>query len=203
MPLVSGECRVLYQAGHGFALLPLLFGCNPPFSPRNPLPHANLVLELKDDRRRLNVESPAFSKMGTTSIDDLLRRNPLAASYAPCRLPTAPGKPDRPDFSRIRHDLRTPVNHIIGYCEMLLEDESVPTEFRADLEKIHAGGRRLLSLIRDYFDEESFAQKRPGLHQLHHELRTPVNHIVGYTELLEELAEERGLPLLSCRPGER
>ena len=79
---------------------------------------------------------------------------------------------------------------------MLLEDETVPAEFRGDLEKIHAGGRQLLSLIKDYFDEESFAQKRPGLHQLHHELRTPVNHIVGYTELLEEFAEERGLPLL-------
>lgn len=109
---------------------------------------------------------------------------------------TASGKPNRPDFSRIRHDLRTPVNHIIGYCEMLLEDDAVPGDFRGDLEKIHAGGRQLLSLIRDYFDEESFAQKRPGLHQLHHELRTPVNHIVGYTELLEELAEERGLTLL-------
>lgn len=114
---------------------------------------------------------------------------------------TASGNPSRPDFSRIRHDLRTPVNHIIGYCEMLLEDEAVPDDFRGDLVKIHAGGRQLLFLVRDYFDEESFAQKRPGLHQLHHELRTPVNHIVGYTELLEELAEERGLVPLTADLG--
>ena len=106
---------------------------------------------------------------------------------------TASDKPPRLDFSHIRHDLRTPVNHIIGYCEMLLEDETVPHDFREDLAKIHAGGRQLLFLVRDYFDEETFSQKRPDLHQLHHELRTPVNHIVGYTELLEELAEARGL----------
>jgi class 3 adenylate cyclase len=103
------------------------------------------------------------------------------------------GQSDRPDFSRIRHDLRTPVNHIIGYSEMLLEDESTPTEFREDLQKIHSGGRQLLALIKEYFDEESFAQKRPNLHRLHHELRTPVNHIVGYTELLEDQAQDRGL----------
>ncbi|MGI8603641.1 MAG: adenylate/guanylate cyclase domain-containing protein [Verrucomicrobiales bacterium] len=99
----------------------------------------------------------------------------------------------RPDFSRPRHDLRTPINHILGYCEMLQEDDSVPADFLDDLKKIHGGGRQLLSLIKDYFDEETFAEKRPSLHGLYHELRTPVNHIVGYTELLEELADERAL----------
>jgi class 3 adenylate cyclase len=97
------------------------------------------------------------------------------------------------EFSRIRHDLRTPVNHILGYSEMLLEDETLPPEFHDDLRRVHTGGRVLLSLIKDYFDDEHFASKRPGAHRMHHELRTPVNHIVGYTELLTELAEERAL----------
>jgi sigma-B regulation protein RsbU (phosphoserine phosphatase) len=96
------------------------------------------------------------------------------------------------DLSKIRHDLRTPINHILGYCEMLQEEEA-PPDFQADLQKIHAGGKQLMSLIAEYFDEETFDAKQIDLHQLCHELRTPVNHIVGYTELLEELAEERGL----------
>lgn len=100
------------------------------------------------------------------------------------------------DFSHIRHDLRTPVNHILGYAEMLLEDEKLPPEFRRDLQHVHTGGRRLLALIKDYFDDEHFAQKRPDSHRLHHELRTPVNHIIGYTELLTELAEDGGFPHL-------
>jgi adenylate cyclase len=101
--------------------------------------------------------------------------------------------PTPSDFSRVRHDLRTPVNHILGYAEMLLEDETLPAEFREDVQHIHTGGRALLALIKDYFDDEHFAQKRPDAHRMYHELRTPVNHIIGYTELLTELAEDRGL----------
>ena len=97
------------------------------------------------------------------------------------------------DLSRIRHDLRTPINHILGFCEMLQEEEGMPEDFQPDLKKIHAGGRQLLALIQEYFDEATFEEKRHDLHRLCHELRTPVNHIVGYAELIEEQAEERGL----------
>ena len=38
----------------------------------------------------------------------------------------SPSTPRKLDLSRIRHDLRTPINHILGYCEMLLVEESVP-----------------------------------------------------------------------------
>jgi phosphoserine phosphatase RsbU/P len=100
------------------------------------------------------------------------------------------------DLSRIRHDLRTPINHIMGYCELLEEEDSIPEDFRADLKKIHGGGLQLLALIKEYFDEATFAEKSHDLQRLCHELRTPVNHIVGYAELLEEQAEERSLTRL-------
>ena len=35
---------------------------------------------------------------------------------------TEPGEPRRVDLSRVRHELRTPINHILGYTEMLLEE---------------------------------------------------------------------------------
>jgi signal transduction histidine kinase len=53
--------------------------------------------------------------------------------------------------STIRHDLRTPINAIIGYGEMLLEDidaESHQTVC-ANLQKIITAARRLLTLIGD------------------------------------------------------
>jgi len=100
------------------------------------------------------------------------------------------------DLSRIRHDLRTPINHIMGYCELLQEEDAVPQDFQPDLKKIHGGGQQLLALIKEYFDEATFEEKRHDLQRLCHELRTPVNHIVGYAELLEEQAEERGLAQL-------
>jgi sigma-B regulation protein RsbU (phosphoserine phosphatase) len=100
------------------------------------------------------------------------------------------------DLSRIRHDLRTPINHIMGYCELLQEEEAVPGDFRPDLEKIHGAGMQLLALIKEYFDEATFEEKSHDLQSLCHELRTPVNHIVGYAELLEEQADDRGLAQL-------
>ncbi len=93
------------------------------------------------------------------------------------------------DLSRMRHELRTPINHILGYCEMLMEEARLPKEAAEDLLRIHAGGRELQTLIARYFDEDQFFLQR-DLHQLYHELRTPVNHIVGYSDLLIEQAED-------------
>jgi class 3 adenylate cyclase len=96
------------------------------------------------------------------------------------------------DLSKVRHALRTPINHILGYCEMLQEEEAVPADFRADLERIRNGGRQLLGLINEYFDDDLFESRRRDLRQVSHDLRTPVSQIVGYTEILLEQAEETG-----------
>lgn len=118
------------------------------------------------------------------------RRSANAARQSP-RLPVV--MPARKlDLSKIRHDLRTPINHILGYCEMLQEDEQLPAVFAPDLEKIHAGGKQLLALIAEYFDEETFETKRGDVQRLCHDLRTPVNQIIGYCEILQEDAEEIG-----------
>jgi len=118
------------------------------------------------------------------------RRSANAARQSP-RSPVVE-VPRRLDLSKIRHDLRTPINHILGYCEMLQEDEQLPAIFAPDLAKIHAGGRQLLALIAEYFDEETFETKRGDVHRLCHDLRTPVNQIIGYSEILQEEAEEIG-----------
>lgn len=98
----------------------------------------------------------------------------------------------RLDLSKIRHDLRTPINHILGYCEMLQEDEGVPPEFAPDLARIHAGGKQLLALLTEYLDEETFETKRGDAQRLCHDLRTPINQIIGYSEILQEDAADLG-----------
>jgi sigma-B regulation protein RsbU (phosphoserine phosphatase) len=86
----------------------------------------------------------------------------------------------------LKHDLRTPLNHIIGYCEMLIEDAPGSGAVVADLERIHAAGRHLLAVVNELFDANKAPAFRtdPGL--LDHELRTPLNQIIGYAELLQE-----------------
>ncbi len=68
---------------------------------------------------------------------------------------TAP-KDDAPHElpSGLLHDLRTPLNHIIGYTEMLIEQaqEQGQDDFVPDLRKTHAAGRQLLALINDNFE---------------------------------------------------
>lgn len=55
--------------------------------------------------------------------------------------------------SELLHDLRTPLNHVIGYSELLVEqlEEAGHDEFVPYLQKVRAAGHRLLSLINDNF----------------------------------------------------
>src|SRR5262245_66690879 len=64
-------------------------------------------------------------------------------------------------LTNIRHTLRTPLNHIIGYSEMLLEeaDDRGLEAFTADLQKIHKAGKQLLGFINDFFDAPAMTDK--------------------------------------------
>ena len=96
--------------------------------------------------------------------------------------------------SNLKHDLRTPLNHIIGYCEMLLEESTSDArpQLIADLERIHLAGRRLLVVINDLFDPIKSAAYKANPALIHHEIRTPLNQIIGYAEMLQEEAGEQG-----------
>ncbi|HEX8422774.1 MAG TPA: histidine kinase dimerization/phospho-acceptor domain-containing protein, partial [Pyrinomonadaceae bacterium] len=103
-------------------------------------------------------------------------------------------------LAHIRHELSSPINAIIGYSEMLIEGAPVDgdaSEFRADLEKILTAGQQLRARVTDLLnpsravspdlDLDSF-----GAH-VRHELRTPINAVIGYSEMLiEELADAPG-----------
>ena len=95
-------------------------------------------------------------------------------------------------LAHMRHELRTPVNAILGYSEMLLEDQPDGAAC-ADLRKIEAAGRNLLALINEILDPARLGQEadleKAGA-RIRHDLRTPVNAIIGYSEMLLEDAEE-------------
>ena len=103
-------------------------------------------------------------------------------------------------LAHMRHELRTPINAIIGYSELLLEDsdECGYVDFVGDLEKILASGRLLLEQVSAILDPAAIEQQeeldleRVGV-DIRHALRTPVTTVVGYAEMLMEDGEERGL----------
>ncbi|HEY8899593.1 MAG TPA: SpoIIE family protein phosphatase [Chthoniobacterales bacterium] len=67
-------------------------------------------------------------------------------------------------LARVRHDLRTPINHILGYSELAAEelaDEGVKTGVE-DLAKIRTAAEALLAMIDENLSEEGFAALRDG-----------------------------------------
>ena len=74
--------------------------------------------------------------------------------------------------SELLHDLRTPLNQVIGYSELLVEqlEEAGHDEYVPYLQKVRAAGHQLLSLLNDNFlsvrnaaaIEESAAAVSPG-----------------------------------------
>lgn len=103
-------------------------------------------------------------------------------------------------LAHVRHELRTPVNAILGYSEMLIEDQEPGPDnaVLADLQKIQAAGKTLLGLINEILDPAKIEAARESLDlesfgvRIRHDLRTPVNAVIGYAEMLVEDAEERG-----------
>jgi CheY-like chemotaxis protein len=110
--------------------------------------------------------------------------------------PPVPAQEARSTFRNrladVRHDLRTPVGHIIGYSEMLAEDlEDLAPELLPDIQRINAAGNRLAELIDDLLGAAKRSPDEIDFPAAHEQLRTQLNHVSGYCELVREAAEER------------
>ena len=106
----------------------------------------------------------------------------------------------RASIAGIRHELRTPINAIIGYSEMLLEDSQADEldSFAVDLTRVLAAGKTTLSLVEEILDPSALSESRIELDldafekRMRESLRNPLNIIIGYSEMLIEEAQESG-----------
>jgi DNA-binding response OmpR family regulator len=105
---------------------------------------------------------------------------------------------NRKRLASIRHELRTQLNHIIGYTEMLMEDaqEHRSAALMRDLRSIHTAGQHLLTLVSDNLNESAVKAGKVDLRALHTELRSRLTAIIGYSELWQEEASNQGLEIL-------
>ena len=62
--------------------------------------------------------------------------------------------------------------------------------FLADLNRIHSAGERLLGVVDDLCDP--VAHRKMDEASMHHEVRTPLNQVIGYAEMLQEQAKDMG-----------
>ncbi len=111
------------------------------------------------------------------------------------------------DFSRreiklvdMGHDLLTPTSTIIAYTEMLLESDKhlKCPNFISDIKKILTASNQLSTLIvRLFSKEETFCgviDLEAFTATVRHDLRNPINIIIGYAEMLLEDIEEENHP---------
>lgn len=94
----------------------------------------------------------------------------------------------------LRHELITPICQIVGYAEMLQEEakEHGLEAFVSDLGQIHAAGQQVLAMVDGVLEPEKFTPTNPGISRIRHEIRIPLNSIIGYSEMLAEQAAEDG-----------
>jgi class 3 adenylate cyclase len=99
-------------------------------------------------------------------------------------------------LSNIRHNLRTPLNQIIGYSEMLQEegDDLGLDAYVPDLQKIHSAGNQLLALINENVSSARVESGKLDLESLQRDSRTLLDLIIGYSELCQEDADEKRHP---------
>ena len=94
----------------------------------------------------------------------------------------------------LRHELRTPIGHIIGYAELIDEDlsEGQRKVYGHDLSAIMGAGQKMLSIIDQHFNAQKSSLEGIELAEAQFSLRMQLNHIGGYTEMLREDAMDGG-----------
>ena len=99
-------------------------------------------------------------------------------------------------LSKARHNLKNPVNAILGYSEMLIEDcedEGLASSVD-DISKLNQAGREILSHIETCLSDNRLLDPNKTIMELGREIeiqiRTPLNTVVGLAELLQESDSE-------------
>ena len=140
------------------------------------------------------AQSSGWSGAFTTSKTETRPRQIELVEQAP-----EPERVKHASLAFVRHELRTPINAIIGYSEMLLEDalDEGDDVASADLERILHCGRDILTLVDRILDAERVSTEAQRdvesyAEQIRADLRDPLSAVTGYTEMLIEISREEG-----------
>jgi CheY-like chemotaxis protein len=97
--------------------------------------------------------------------------------------------------AHLRQEFMAPASSIAGYAEILIEEakEQSLDSYLPDLERIAVAGRSLQTLLRSVLTHDPSKEEMIfNRAELRHDLRTPINAIKGYGEMLAEDAESDG-----------
>src|SRR5271166_2107234 len=112
----------------------------------------------------------------------------------------ADGRTERALVAYVRQELSAPAIAIMGYAEMLMDDavQANRGQLTDDLQRILDASRNLHRLILGLLDPAAIHQANGNTdlaeyrRTLRHDLRTPINAIKGYGEMLREDGADGG-----------
>lgn len=101
------------------------------------------------------------------------------------------------DLRALRHDLRTPINPILGYCELIEEEAgaAAPAALIAGLHELHVAGTRMLHLTNEIFSDKPSTLRGLDCAELQREFRAPAELAASLCRELERQAIAAGLPV--------
>jgi DNA-binding response OmpR family regulator len=113
--------------------------------------------------------------------------------HQPAAGPVA-GPVDPAKLRHLRHELRTPVNHIVGYSELLLEaaEDASRAGLVPHLRRLQAAGQRALTLVCEALEPARVDAGGLDLAGLRRELDGPFEAVVASAAALRQLAAEDG-----------
>jgi CheY-like chemotaxis protein len=102
-------------------------------------------------------------------------------------------------IANMSHDLRTPLNAVIGFSDLGLSKKDLPRDVRTYLEKTEESGQTILEVINDLLDISNIESGKFGVIPAEYDLpnfildtaNSNINHIGGRPVLFEIIADEK------------
>ena len=121
----------------------------------------------------------------------LERQAALGAELAQAKAAAEQSNRTKSEFlANMSHEIRTPMTAILGYSDLLVEDDCSPADRLSHLNAIRQNGRHLLGLINDILDLSKIEAGRMDVEQVD---CSPRQVIAEATSMLRGRATEKGL----------
>jgi signal transduction histidine kinase/diacylglycerol kinase family enzyme/FixJ family two-component response regulator len=138
-------------------------------------------------RERIFTENEeSILRSGSLLITHAMLRNDLTLSLRSTATELMSAFEDAQDANRAKseflaamsHEIRTPMNAIIGITQIQLQNENLPDEYTAALEKIFSSGNSLLGIINDILDMSKIETGKMELNLAEYDVPSLINDAV-------------------------
>ena len=101
-------------------------------------------------------------------------------------------------LANVSHELRSPLNSVVGYSDLLAADNTTPEEKQKYAERINSSSKHLLALINDILDLTKFESGNVRFEKNRFPLSTLLADCLSYASVL---AKQKQIPLIISNQG--